>query len=158
MRLSGNQISAIAKLSWTMIMIDGKVEEHEVLASLLGLAIFDIPEGKAKQIFENAAEISYEYAAEIIADMNYEQKRYFCAYMGLIMAADGKINKNELAWWQALSMATSLPKMNLKEAIDIMSNYLNVDKIIKKPPIIVRILKGIWRIICGFVKLIFGIR
>ena len=57
-----------------------------------------------------------------IATMSDAQKRYVCAYLGMLMAIDGDIDDKEKALWKLVSTICDLPTMSIADAIDYMTN------------------------------------
>lgn len=52
--------------------------------------------------------------------MTNEEKKYVTAYLGTIICADGKIEDSEIKTWALVTTICDLPKMSLREAIELM--------------------------------------
>lgn len=118
MTFTGIEMAAIAKLAITMANADGKVEKKELAYIALELARFGVRD--SDPILKGAMEMDSTTALSIVEKMTNEEKRYVTAYLGTLMAVDGKIDGKELALWNLTSAICNLPEMNISEAVDII--------------------------------------
>lgn len=119
MNLTDNELAAITKYAHAMANVDGKVENSELAYMALEMARCGIKD--PIPIFNLANSMTSEKALSIIRELNPEGKKYASAYMGAMMAADGKIKDKELALWKVFIQMCNLPSMSIIEALDYVS-------------------------------------
>lgn len=119
MTLKGNELAAITKLAIAMANADGKVEDSELTYMALEMHRFGIED--PKPILSVADSMTPVMAFSIINSLSPEGKKYAAAYMGTMMAADGRIDDKELALWKLISSLCDLPAMGIAEALDYVS-------------------------------------
>ena len=120
MKLSGESLAAIVKMAKVMAAADGVIKEEEVEAIAMELLRFGVPQDKTNAILEMSNLMEPSRAARIISELGYEERRYVAAFLGKVMAIDGDIDDNELAFWKLVSTICNLPSMNINEALEIM--------------------------------------
>ena len=59
-------------------------------------------------------------ALSIITNLGYTEKKYITALLGVLMAADGKIDDSEMKMWTFTSLVCDLPQMSIDEAFEII--------------------------------------
>ncbi|MBQ7420855.1 MAG: TerB family tellurite resistance protein [Prevotella sp.] len=116
MTFTGIEMAAIAKLALAMANADGKVDKNELSYIALEMARFGVKD--ADPILKGGMEMDATIALSIVAKMNQEEKKYVTAYLGTLIAADGKIDDKEMALWKLTSSLCGLPIMNIAEAIE----------------------------------------
>lgn len=116
------ELTAIIKLANSMVMADGKVAPEEVAVMTMELIRFGVPQNKVQTLLEKSNSMEPAHAVALVAAMDKERKKYVASYLGTIMASDGDIDDNEMALWRLLSTICGLPAMNVKEAVENMSN------------------------------------
>ena len=124
MEYTGIQLSAMTALAVLASGSDGNIDKKELEVISHHLHAFVQDEEKLKNLLAAALLIKFEDAAKIVKDMNYEQKRHFAAFIGVIILADGTISDDELEYWKALSAATNLPHMTIRDAANIFVNNM----------------------------------
>lgn len=121
MTLSGESLAAIVKMAKVMAAADGIVKDEEVTAIAVELALFGVPKEQTNVILNMSDLIEPSTAARIISELGHEERRYVAAFLGVVMAIDGDIDDNELAFWKLTSSICNLPSMNIHEALNIMN-------------------------------------
>lgn len=100
---------------------DGKVTDEETVLMAIELMRFGIGEDKAKIIFNESNKLTSTEACIIISKMTNEEKKYVTAYLGAMICVDGKIENSEIKAWSLITSICDLPKMSIKEALEIIS-------------------------------------
>lgn len=121
MIFTNQELGAILKMATVMAGADGYVAEEEKALMTIELIRFGVTNEKAKEIFNEATNLTPTEACIIISKMTNEEKKYVTAYLGTMICADGKIEDLELKTWALITNFCDLPKMNLQEALHIMS-------------------------------------
>lgn len=120
MKFTGKQLTAILKLGIAMVRADGKVETNELLFVYGELKRFGADEYDIKLLTSACEEMQTgEMFATVIA-MSDEQKKYVAAYLGVILASDGKADKDEIKLWNLTTAFCNLPAMTVGEAFEYM--------------------------------------
>lgn len=70
------------------------------------------------------APIDENEALNVISAMTPAEKRFVCAYLGGIMAADGKIDARERLLWAVFSARCDFPTMALSECLQYVMDFL----------------------------------
>ena len=99
---------------------DGHISSEETALMAIELMRFGVDEEKTKIISSKAANLDFAEACVIISKMTNEEKKYVTAYLGTIICADGKIEDSEIKTWALVTTICDLPKMSLREAIELM--------------------------------------
>lgn len=122
MTFTEKQLTAILKVGTLMVFADGRVENAETMVVAQEFARLGVRDGERFKRLHNLSEaMSNEDMFSTITNMNYEQKKYVTAFLGVILAIDGNIDDKEMALWTLTSLICKLPQMNINDAID----YLN---------------------------------
>lgn len=121
---SKDEIVAVYKAAYLMIIADGKVmaEEIEIVDEAMHkLGIWDL--FILEDIKNLAKEITEEECYGQLAFLDKEQKRFVSAMLGTISSSDGDIDDSELELWRKICSNSDLPKMNNRQAIAIFQSY-----------------------------------
>ena len=105
-----------------MVMADGKIEPSEIAVMTREFMRFGVPQNQVDLLLKASDNIEASQAVALVAGMDEERKKYVASYLGVIMAADGDIDDNELALWTLISTLCGLPTMNVLDAINNMKN------------------------------------
>lgn len=62
-------------------------------------------------------------ALVIINKMDGSKKKYVSSFLGYFIAIDDDIADVEMALWTFIIKITNLPKMNIRQAVDIFKHY-----------------------------------
>lgn len=122
MRFNGQEMAAIIKMAKSMVMADGKINAAEISVISREFQRFGIPEAHVDILLKASDDIEASQAVALIAKMDEERKKYVASYLGVIMASDGNIDKNELTLWTLLSTICGLPTMSIMDAINNMKS------------------------------------
>ena len=106
----------------SMVMADGKINAAEISVISREFQRFGIPEAHVDILLKASDDIEASQAVALIAKMDEERKKYVASYLGVIMASDGNIDKNELTLWTLLSTICGLPTMSIMDAINNMKS------------------------------------
>ncbi len=122
MIFNGQELVAIIKMAKAMVMADGKIEPSEIAVMTREFMRFGVPQNQVDLLLKASDNIEASQAVALVAGMDEERKKYVASYLGVIMAADGDIDDNELALWSLISTLCGLPTMNVLDAINNMKN------------------------------------
>ena len=122
MIFNGQELVAIIKMAKSMVMADGKIEPSEIAVMTREFMRFGVPQNQVDLLLKASDNIEASQAVALVAGMDEERKKYVASYLGVIMAADGNIDDNELALWSLISTLCGLPTMNVLDAINNMKN------------------------------------
>ncbi len=122
MIFNGQELVAIIKMAKAMVMADGKIEPSEIAVMTREFMRFGVPQNQVDLLLKASDNIEASQAVALVAGMDEERKKYVASYLGVIMAADGDIDDNELALWTLISTLCGLPTMNVLDAINNMEN------------------------------------
>lgn len=119
MTFTRKELASILKLAKMVALADANVDEVERMMIFKELIRFGV-NTKDAQSLENEAN-RYEPAEAIatVAGLTPYEKRYVCAYLGTIIAADGEIKDVEMSLWSLISTLCGFPQMSIQEAIII---------------------------------------
>ena len=122
MTFNGEEMTAIIKMAKAMVMADGKIEPSEIAVMIGEFTRFGVPKNQVDLLLKASDNIEASQAILLIAGMDEERKKYVASYLGVIMAADGDIDDNELALWTLISTLCGLPTMTVMDAINNMES------------------------------------
>lgn len=122
LQFSHREMAAIIKLATMMAAADGQIHDDEKMMIAKEAMRFNLSPEKFQQRTELAQTLKGEEALLIIATMNDAQKRYVTAYLGTLMAIDGKIDDKEETLRSFVSLVCKLPTMSVMDAIHYMDN------------------------------------
>ena len=122
MIFTNQELGAILKMATVMAGADGNVSDEEKMLMAIELMRFGVDNEKTKVITNEATNLTPAEACIIISKMTNEEKKYVTAYLGTMICADGKIEESELRTWSLITNICDLPKMTLKESINILKN------------------------------------
>ena len=117
------ELFAIYKAANMMANADGVIypdEERCISDEMEHLGVVT-PEEK-KTVEDNGLAMKPLAAMNIISAFNDEQKKYINAFLGNIISIDGDIADAELALWRFMGELCDLPKMSVRQAINLFAN------------------------------------
>ena len=126
MKYTGLQLSAMTALAIFASSVDGECDDKEMQIIFGHLGAYILSENERKAIITRALLIPFDEATGIVRQMNISQKRHFCAFLGVIILADGVITNSELQFWKELTYVADLPIMSISEAAQIFFVYMGL--------------------------------
>jgi uncharacterized tellurite resistance protein B-like protein len=123
MRLTKKELTAMVCMAAAMAEADGKVEDDEVMAVVADLAGYGHSEEEIAEIIEMAEDMEPSEAIGLVSKLGDEEKEYVTAFLAVVMAADGDIDDEEVAFWNLMTILCDLPEMTVREAVDLWKRY-----------------------------------
>ena len=121
---SKDEIVAVYKAAYLMVVVDGKVLSQEIEMVNDAMHKFGIIDLCQLEDIKALAEKTTE--AECygqLAFLDNEQKKIVSAMLGAISSSDGDIDDTELELWRKICTNSDLPKMNNRQAIAIFQSF-----------------------------------
>ena len=117
------ELFAIYKVASMMANADGVVypDEERCISDEMEHLGAATPEER-KNVENNGLSMKPLAAMNIISGFNDEQKKYINAFLGNIISIDGDIADAELALWRLVGELCDLPKMSVRQAINLFAN------------------------------------
>jgi len=130
MTFNSLELASILKLAVLMAQADGKVtmDESTMIESVITQKLGLIDESEANRIKRLAGELESPAEMSYIRRMNAEKKEYVAAFLGALMAVDGKIDGKELVLMNLVVNLCELPNITSDRVTDILSIDFNVKK------------------------------
>lgn len=122
MDLNGLELAAIIKMGTAMVFADGRVEPIEQKVMANEILRFGVKTEDLERILAGATAMDVQVALLTLSQLGSEQKKYVTAYLGTIMASDGKIDDSEMKLWRFVSQVCNFPTMSVSEAINVMAS------------------------------------
>lgn len=123
LKFNVKEMAAILKMVKAMIMADGVVDSNE--KNFLGYLLHNLGINENDPvIFYLSDAMEFDIAIATIKNMSSSQKRYFTAYLGVMIAIDEDIDKEEVALWKMISILCNLPTMTINEAVKEAHEYM----------------------------------
>lgn len=126
MQYTGIQLSAITSLALLASASDGECDDSEMRIIFGHLGAYVPDEDQRKDLIAVALTIPFAEATAVVRQMTISQKRHFCAFIGVIILADGNITNSELEFWKNLSYAADLPIMSIQDAAVIFCDNMGL--------------------------------
>jgi len=114
------EFEAVVSLALAMIHADGDVDFKETMVLQMQLDRFGIGVDQYQSLVVAAKNMDKLRALSIITNLGYTEKKYITALLGVLMAADGKIDDSEMKMWTFTSLVCDLPQMSIDEAFEII--------------------------------------
>lgn len=123
LNFKSDELFAIYKVASMMANADGVVypDEERCISDEMEHLGAATPEER-KSIEDNGMAMKPLAALNIISAFNDEQKKYINAFLGNIISIDGDIADAELALWRLVGELCDLPKMSVRQAINLFAN------------------------------------
>lgn len=116
------EFEAVISLALAMIRADGEVDFKESLVLQMQLDRFGIGVDQYQTLVQNAENMDKMRALSIISNLGKEEKQYITALLGVLMAADGRIDDAEMKMWSFTSLVCDLPQMSIDEAFEVLKS------------------------------------
>ena len=114
---------AIYKVAKMMAEADGVVLHKELEGIAEGMSSL----GLVGEAYDNAIVAGEKMAAinalSKIEAMEEEKKKFVSSFLGNLIAIDGDVADAEMALWAFIIKVADLPKMNIRQALDIFKRY-----------------------------------
>lgn len=118
-----NELFAIYKVASMMANADGVIfpdEERFIADEMEVLGVNSSP--KKKTLEKKGQALKPLDALNVIAGFTEDQKKHINAFFGRLISIDGDIADAELALWRLVGELCELPKMSVRQAINLSSN------------------------------------
>jgi Mrp family chromosome partitioning ATPase len=93
------------------------------MAVVADLAGYGHSEEEIAEIIEMAEDMEPSEAIGLVSKLGDEEKEYVTAFLAVVMAADGDIDDEEVAFWNLMTILCDLPEMTVREAVDLWKRY-----------------------------------
>lgn len=129
MEFSKKQLAAMIQMGMYASASDGHVDEREKKFISLHLGVFALKNAKElndelfNEVYQKSLTISFDKACDVVREMPNSKKRLVCAFVAMVILADGNILPSELEFWNMLSIECDLPRMSIEEACDIYKDF-----------------------------------
>lgn len=120
LQFSGKELTAIIKLSASMMAADGKIDENETSSLALEMIRFGVNQEQLASFIFVANNMQAIEAISIVSNLGDEGKKYVAAFLGYLMTVDGNVDNEEMKLWRFISTMCNLPSMNIAQAIQII--------------------------------------
>ena len=120
MYFNDQQKAAIVKLEKLIVAIDGKLEKNEGLVMAGEMQRIGITD--PKPVLDVADAMDFGTACSIVSKLSYSDRKYVCAVLGTIIAADFDIDEAETKMWSLLSALCDFPEMTIKQSVEYLAN------------------------------------
>ena len=114
---------AVYKVAKMMAEADGVVLHEEIQSIEEEMPKFGVSKEEYEALVvdgENTASIE---ALVTIHSMDEKKKKLVSAFLGYILSVDQDIDDTELALWTFFVKVCNLPKMNVRQAVEIYRNF-----------------------------------
>lgn len=122
MRFTGKQLTAMMKVAFVIAKSDDDFAEKEMDIIIREMATFGLSQQEARALVDLTEEMDASELFSILTTMTKEQQKYVCAFMAVVMIADGEIKNSEIDVWQKICTLCSFPSMSMKEALEFWKN------------------------------------
>lgn len=117
-----SELIAVFNLAQTMMIADGRIDSNEQAALALEAVRLNVTQEKLEYIILRSQQITAGEAMLTVMNFNDTQKKYVSAFLGAMMAVDGRIDDSEMKIWSLISAFCGLPQMTVIEAITYMKD------------------------------------
>lgn len=114
--LTKKELCATSFLAKQMVLADGHIDEKEVRIMSITMDSFGVSLKEMENIYGIANTMDFADAIIVMKEASAQAKRYACAMLGTIIAADGDASDSEMALWKFVSQMCDFPTMNIEEA------------------------------------------
>lgn len=123
-KFKSHEMYAVYKVASMMANADGVIYPDEVKIISDEMESLGVKSDKDKKILEDNGKIMRPLdALNIISNLTEDQKKHINAFFGSIISIDGDIDDAELALWRLVGELCELPKMSVRQAINLFSNH-----------------------------------
>lgn len=120
LQFSGKELTAIIKLSASMMAADGRIDDNETSSLALEMIRFGVNQEQLANFIFVANNMQAIEAISIVSNLGDEGKKYVAAFLGYLMTVDGNVDDEEMKLWRFISTMCNLPSMNIAQAIKII--------------------------------------
>jgi uncharacterized tellurite resistance protein B-like protein len=117
-----SELIAVFNLAQTMMIADGRIDSNEQAALALEAVRLNVTQEKLEYIISRSLQMTAGEAMLTVMNFNDTQKKYVSAFLGAMMAVDGRIDDSEKKMWSLISAFCGLPQMTVIEAITYMKD------------------------------------
>lgn len=119
MYFTNQEKAAIVKLEKLMVAIDGKLEKNEGIVMAHEMQRMGVTDAKA--VLEAADAMDFGTACSIVSKLSASDRKYVCAVLGTIIAADYNIDSTETKMWSLLTVLCNFPEMTIAQAVEYLA-------------------------------------
>lgn len=123
MNLTGMQLAAVLRAGIIVSKADGTADEKELELLVHEMKKFNLSNEMSKTIIDVANDMPAETMVEYLKQLSYEDKKYVCGYLAVMILADGEIKDSEIDAWKAICTLCDFPTMTAKEALEYWRNH-----------------------------------
>ena len=120
LQFSGKELTAIIKLSASMMAADGRIDDNETSSLALEMIRFGVNQEQLANFIFVANNMQAIEAISIVSNLGDKGKKYVAAFLGYLMTVDGNVDDEEMKLWRFISTMCNLPSMNIAQAIKII--------------------------------------
>ncbi|HBH09229.1 MAG TPA: hypothetical protein DDX40_07505 [Rikenellaceae bacterium] len=114
---------AIYKVAKMMAEADGVVLHKELEGIAECMASLGLTGEAYDKVVVSGEKMATIEALSRIEKMGEEKKKFVSSFLGNLIAIDGDVADVEMALWAFIIKAADLPKMNIRQAVDIFKRY-----------------------------------
>ena len=113
---------AVYCIARAMVFADGNVDDNEMKALAGEMFRIGSTTDELMGFEDTLGDYEASDAIDRISRFDAAKKKYFCAFLGALIAVDGDVDENEVKLWALTSRFCGLPTMSIKEAFEYMAN------------------------------------
>lgn len=114
---------AIYKVAKMMAEADGVVLHEEIQSIETEMPKFGVSESEYDDLIVQGEKTSSIDALVTIHSMDEKKKKLVSSFLGYLVSVDHDIDDTELALWTFIVKVCNLPKMNVRQAVEIYRNF-----------------------------------
>lgn len=118
-----NEIVAIYKVAKMMAEADGVVLHQEMRGIEEEMSKLNIVEEEYNKVVIDGEKTSAIDALVVLSKMEDIKKKYVSSFLGYFISIDDDIADVELALWTFIVNVANLPKMNIRQAVEIYRGF-----------------------------------
>ena len=114
---------AVYKVAKMMAEADGVVLHEEIQSIEEEMPRFGVCKEEYQTLVVDGEKTSSIEALVTIHSMDDKKKKLVSSFLGYILSVDQDIDDTELALWTFIVKVCNLPKMNVRQAVEIYRNF-----------------------------------
>lgn len=114
---------SVYKVAKMMAEADGVVLHEEMLSIETEMPKFGVSEDEYDELIVHGEKTSSIDALITIHSMDEKKKKLISSFLGYMVSIDDDIDDTELALWTFIVKVCGLPKMNVRQAVEIYRNF-----------------------------------
>lgn len=118
-----DEVLAIYKMAKMMAEADGVVLHKELEEISYEIQKIGLDEIKYEEIIVAGEKMASIEALNIAFKMDEAKKKFLSVFLGYLIAVDDDVDDSELALWTFIIKVANLPKMNIRQAVDLYHRY-----------------------------------